>query len=310
MKLSSLILLFLGLNLFGESLQDHFHLPFVQTVVAFQLPYQLSLPDTTFELPPILVEISGLSMSSSTERLCAIQDEDGIVFKINKKDGTLEEKFKFWKNGDYEGIEMVDNNIYVVKSTGTIYEIINWGQTTQKVNKFNTFLKKENDVEGLAYDAKSHSLLIACKGLPATGESFEVARLKKVIYSFDLNTKELSFDPRFEINLSNIHDFLKTCPLEKNIEKLISFFQPDQNLTFSPSAIAIHPISGHIYILSSSKKIIIVLNAEGSIIHIDRLNKKVHRQPEGLTFDKDGTLYLSNEGKKGKACIHRFAFRQ
>ncbi|MEM9820296.1 MAG: SdiA-regulated domain-containing protein [Bacteroidota bacterium] len=315
MKRFSLVVLFLSLAGLGQTIVAQDTSPASQSAIGdaaskFKLPYQLTQPDATFELPPILVEISGLSLSDCSQRLCAIQDENGIVFRINKTDGTVEERFEFWKNGDYEGIEMVGDRIYVVKSTGTVYEIINWGTAQQSVNKFNTFLKKENDVEGLAYDAKNHALLIACKGIPATGESFEVARLKKVIYSFDLNKKELDFTPRFEISLTDIHSFLNTCPLEKNIEKLISFFKPDQNLTFSPSALAIHPISGNIYILSSSKKIIIVLNARGEIIHIDRLDKKIHRQPEGLAFDKDGTLYLSNEGKKGKACIHRFAFHQ
>ncbi|MEM8907285.1 MAG: SdiA-regulated domain-containing protein [Bacteroidota bacterium] len=162
-------------------------------------------------------------------------------------------------------------------------------------------------MEGLGYDPTSHSLLIACKGIPATGESFEIARLKKVIYRFDLREKVLQADPSFEISLTTIHDFLKTGCLEKNIEKLMSFFQPDQNLTFNPSALAIHPLSGNIYILSSSKKIIIVLDSQGEIIYLSRLNKKVHKQPEGLAFDADGTLYLSNEGKSGKAYIHRFA---
>ena len=282
----------------------------IDSLSAFQLPYQLTKPNATFELPHELVEISGLSLSSCKTSICAVQDENGRVFKISKQDGIVEEKVDFWKNGDYEGIEVVDDQIYVVKSTGTIYEISNLGQENQSVNKYNTFLKKENDVEGLAYDAQNHALLIACKGMPGTGESFEIARLKKVIYSFDLHTKKLSQEPSFEISLHTIHQFLKTSCFEKNVEKLLSFFQPDQNLTFNPSALAVHPLSGNIYVLSSSKKIIIVLNPKGEIIYINRLNKKVHRQPEGLAFDQDGTLYLSNEGKRGKACIYRFDISQ
>lgn len=280
------------------------------SLALFQLPYQLTAPDETFELPGRLVEISGLTMSSSKEQLYAVQDEEGLVFQINKTDGKVLKETKFWKNGDYEGIEVVGDRLYVVKSTGTIYEISDFGTEEQKVVKYNTFLTRENDVEGLGYDPKQNALLIACKGIPATGESFEKARLKKAIYSFDLAKKELKTKPCFVISLETIHRFLKTTSLEKNVEKLISFFQPNQNLTFNPSALAVHPISSNIYLLSSSKKIIIVLNPDGQIIHISRLKKKVHRQPEGLAFDDDGTLYLANEGKTGKACIHRFSLQR
>jgi DNA-binding beta-propeller fold protein YncE len=31
---------------------------------------------------------------------------------------------------------------------------------------------------------------------------------------------------------------------------------------------------------------------------LEKLNKKIHSQPEGIVFGKDGTLYISNEGKK------------
>jgi DNA-binding beta-propeller fold protein YncE len=41
-----------------------------------------------------------------------------------------------------------------------------------------------------------------------------------------------------------------------------------------------------------------ILNSTGEIIGLEKLNKKIHSQPEGIVFGKDGTLYISNEGKK------------
>ena len=36
----------------------------------------------------------------------------------------------------------------------------------------------------------------------------------------------------------------------------------------------------------------------GGLGEMEKLNKKIHSQPEGIVFGKDGTLYISNEGKK------------
>jgi len=46
-----------------------------------------------------------------------------------------------------------------------------------------------------------------------------------------------------------------------------------------------------------------VLNPEGALKKIIELKGKEFLQPEGLAFTPDGKLYISNEGKGGKANI-------
>jgi uncharacterized protein YjiK len=273
--------------------------------------YRLNEPDETFKLPSILVEISGLGMSESGEFLYAVQDEKGIIFKLSKKTGEILEEVNFHKDGDYEGIEVVGDKVYVVKSTGTIYEVSNLGQPTQQMKKTNTFLTAQNDVEGLGYDRKNNRLLIACKGIPATGESFEIIRYKKVIYGFDLATGVLGLEPVYTIQLEDIRNYLEQNTGMREYEKLVEFFSAGkENLTFNPSAIAIHPLTNEVYVVSSSGKVLVILNEAGKVVHIEKLEKEIHTQPEGLVFDKDGTLYISNEGKGKKATIHRFAVKK
>ncbi len=279
----------------------------------FHIKYNLEEPNLTFDLPDILREISGLSFDDNYEKLYAVQDENGIIFVIDKNNGKIEKEVNFHKDGDYEGIEVVNGIVYVIKSTGTIYEIKNLGQEDQEMEKYNLFLEKENDVEGLCYDPKTNKLLMACKGLPATGESFEVIRYKKVVYGFDIDTKDIDPIPIYNIQLDAIQKCLYTSTTIKDSDHLKDCFSYDKDfLDFNPSAIAIHPLSKDIYVLSSSSKTLIVLNNEGDVIHVEKLDKKVHRQPEGITFDADGTLYISNEGKKDKelAKIHRFYYNK
>ncbi len=276
----------------------------------FTLPYQLDQPAKTFKLPPALNEISGLSCGEMGKSLCAVQDEKGRIYPIDPNDGTVGEPVKFWKSGDYEGIEHVGNTIYVIKSTGTLYEVNNIGEEEQDVIKYNTFLTRENDVEGLGYDKDKNCLLIACKGLPTGEDSYDVAKMKKEVYRFDLKTKTLSSEPAFVITQQMLYDFLMKYDMGSKSDKMLNYFQPNRSLLFSPSALGVHPISKDIYILSSVKKILIVLGQSGEVKHITLLNKRLHRQPEGLTFNEEGVLFISNEGKEGIAKIHRFDYLQ
>lgn len=85
-------------------------------------------------------------------------------------------------------------------------------------------------------------------------------------------------------------------------------FTPDaKEFIFGPSGIAIQPQSGDIYIISSLGKTLFVLGKEGKLKHIEKLEKEILPQPEGITFDADGTLYIASEGRDGAArlCIFK-----
>lgn len=273
----------------------------------FELQYDLSAPDRTFEMPGKLEEISGLSLKADGKHLLAVQDEDGTIFEIDKKNGEVTREIDFWKDGDYEGIEAVGETVYAVKSSGTLYRIRYSEENYLAVEKFNGRLSSRNDVEGLAYDAARRRLLLACKGAAGQGEAY---RFKKAVYAFDLETMTLDSLPTFLISLEDVQAYLGTSPTVRKLEKLIEYFSLDKSeFVFSPSAIAIHPRTGHLYITSSIGKLLMVLDEAGRILHIEKLKKSVHPQPEGLCFDADGTLFIANEGRGGGGVIHRFDYR-
>ena len=275
-------------------------------------PYSINNPDMTFEMPEILKEISGLSIAPNQEHLCAINDEQGIIFFIDKKDGTIARELKFHKNGDYEGIETVRDHIYIVKSSGTVYKVKEVAPDSVNFKKGKYLLRKENDTEGLCFDSENNQLLFACKGRAClhSGCQIDGCLTKKSIYSMDLKKNRVSEEPFFEITLTDVQAFLKKNKSEEALKKFDAFTHPeDGQFHFHPSALAIHPITLDVYILASKGKTLIVLNNEGKIIYMEKLKKKVHAQPEGIAFDSDGTLYISNEGKKqgnGKICVFKY----
>ncbi|MEM6963342.1 MAG: SdiA-regulated domain-containing protein [Bacteroidota bacterium] len=272
--------------------------------------YKVNSPDKTFEMPEQLKEISGLTISPDKEHLFAVNDEEGIIFFINKKTGGVVRKVKFHKNGDYEGIECVGDDVYVVKSSGTVYQVnfITADSTSFKKRKY--LFRKENDTEGLGYDSKNQRLLFACKGMAClhVGCRIDGCRSKKSIYGLDLKENKLVEEPIFEIKMEEVVAFLQAHKSEEELKRFESIINPeDGDFHFHPSALAVHPLTGDVYVLASKGKKLIVLSATGKIKYVEKLKKKMHTQPEGIAFDSDGTMYISNEGKKEKpAKIHVF----
>jgi uncharacterized protein YjiK len=272
------------------------------TSTAKTFPYQLDQPSATYSLPNKLTEISGLSLSSDGQYLLAVNDEQGKVFYLNKNTGEVVKEEEFGGPGDYEGIEAIGDMIYVVKSNGDIEAIKKPGGEGPETYK--TDLKPANDVEGLGYDAEKNYLLLACKGKAGNGDEFKHQR---AVYAFDLNKAELLQAPLYLIGRDEIKKWA-TGDGKSTVEKLAEFFDPGQaDDAFAPSAIAVHPLTKEVYLLSSVGKLLVVLGTDGKILQIAALDPALHKQPEGLCFDTDGTLFISNEGKGGKGKVYRFA---
>ncbi len=62
------------------------------------------------------------------------------------------------------------------------------------------------------------------------------------------------------------------------------------------SAITRHPVSRAWYILSSAEKLLVVADPEWKIQSVYELDGSTFNQPEGIAFDRDLNLYISNEG--------------
>lgn len=264
----------------------------VEAPFAPDFPYQVNTPDKTLTMSAELTEISGVSVSVDGKYLLAVQDENGIVFYLDKQSGKIEHQIKFWEDGDFEDLQAVGKTVYVVKSSGTIYEVPEDGKD---VKKYNFALDSKNDVEGLAYDAKNSRLLLACKNQSAA----ENSKGKRSIYAFDLQKKVLSEKPVYTIATKEVQDYLNPLPNTDTKEKLLKDFQAEE-MAFAPSAIAIHPRTGNLFILSAVGNVLLVLDQNGKVLHLEKLKKKVHGQPEGICFDPDGAMYISNEGKDGE----------
>ena len=245
------------------------------------LPYNLDRPDAAFALPAELLEISGLAALDSTH-LAAVQDEEGIIYILDRETALITAQGRFKGSGDYEGIEVVDGLAWMLRSDGTLYSTSTAVSHNMDATRHDMDLHANCDAEGLAFDAPANRLLIVCKEHPGRG-----LRGRRAIYAFDLATER-----RIEAAVYLIDRAGLDAP-----------GQP-----FKPSALAIHPSSGYLYVLSSVRKVLVLLDPadSGHILEAHTLPEHLFPQPEGLAFFPDGTLFIANEGVNGPATRLRF----
>ncbi len=250
------------------------------------------------ELAPELKEISGLCYNATSSQMAAVQDEDGVVYTLDKVNGSILSRDTFYKAGDYEGLAVTDDYIFVLKSSGTVYQV-DKKDIAAKPIKIKSFLTKELDVEGIEYDRAGHSLLLCCKNYTT-----EDTKNQRFIYRYDLLKKHMLEEPYLTIDRTEILTYLKeNFSTEYIKDKFKKISNPDLDyLHLGPSAIAVHPITRNIYILSSQSKVLLIYSGRSKeLSHVQKLDKAIFEQPEGICFDDRGSMFISSEGKKAAA---------
>jgi uncharacterized protein YjiK len=227
-----------------------------------------------WDLPAELKEVSGIAYIDKNRFAC-IQDEQGTIFIFNKATKAIEKQIPFGAPGDYEDIALIGNTAWIVRADGRLFEVeMTGGQKTAK--EYATPLTVEQNIEGLSHDKANNRLLLAVKDNDAGGKE------AKGVYAFDLSKKSLANEPvlRIEVNQDGLGS-------GKN----------KKGKAVRPSAIAIHPNTGELYVTDGPKQRLLIMDATGTIKNVFALGSSFE-QPEGITFSPEGELFISNEGVK------------
>jgi uncharacterized protein YjiK len=230
-----------------------------------------------WDMPKYLAEISGLSYVDG-QRLACVQDELGKIFIYNIASSSVEKEISFGAAGDYEGLAVVGETIWVLRADGKLFEVSNINAAKPSVKEYSTPLTTKQDPEGLCYNKKNNRLLVVIKGAEPGTENY------KGIYAFDLNSRKMDQQPVFKIDLQN-----KVFGNGSDKKK---------KSTINPSGISIHPVSGDMYITDGRNPQLLVTDAGGNIKKLYGLNNNDFAQPEGITFNPAGDLFIANEGTK------------
>ena len=241
-------------------------------------PYDLTQFEK-HELPDILTEVSGIYyfLSDSIPYLLLQQDEDGIIFKYNLSNNTINQS-NFNQKGDYEDITQLGDYIYLLRSDGNIYvfnknDLEKASTTPYQIIKH---LLPKAEYEGLYADSLTNKLIVLTKESKLSLDQHQTP-----IYEIDITGNE---------PIMTNNRMLSSKEIANSIGK--------KKMNFKPSAIALHPILKHWYILSSVNQLIAVYNQDWELLETISLSKNTFLQPEGITFDHNGNLYISSEGDK------------
>ncbi len=246
------------------------------------LAYDLQKPDEVYVLPEYLEEVSGLSFYQNAQ-LAMLNDEQGRMYVYDLGLKEVVHRVRFHGDGDFEGIEKVENYVYAVKSNGELYRFnINMEGVVVKIE---TPFKSDNDIEGLGYNPDTNHLLFALK---EDGDIKNVNVMGKAIYGYHLPSKQFEKIPRYIIQ-------------DKDLKRVVG-----EKFKFKPSAVAVHPMTGEIYVLASVGRSLLVINPDGKPKHLTKLKSRLFPQPEGITFTPNGDLYISNEVEGEGGTILKF----
>ncbi|MBL7697748.1 MAG: SdiA-regulated domain-containing protein [Chitinophagaceae bacterium] len=224
-----------------------------------------------WDMPAELKEISALCNIGENQFAC-VQDEVGIIYVYNTADKKIENKIKFAETGDFEGVAFTGDHYYVVRADGLLFETP-LDENPDNTKEYKTSLTVKHNVEGLCYDRENNRLLLAIKDEEPNNPGY------KGIYAFDLRKKVFIEEPVFKIDLRH------------------SLFDQSKKKKVMPSAITIHPKTKEIFITDGPQSRLLIMDEAGKPKHFIELGKKF-AQPEGITFDHDGNLFISNEGTK------------
>jgi hypothetical protein len=236
--------------------------------------YRLDQPDKFF-MPESLLEISGITFyKGKSDTVYAIQDEQGRFFRLPwgvKKQTNA----KFGKQGDYEDVAIVNEKVVILKSTGSLF-IFPFGDAiydeVDSVREWKHLLP-DGEYEGMYGDEATKSLYVICKNCAEDNSKNSVSGY---IYQVGDSVYQTG---TFMIDVNEIKSF--TGKVKRG---------------FRPSAIAKNPVNSDWYIISAVNKLLVVTDSKWKIKEACLLNGNLFNQPEGLTFDEKGNMYISNEG--------------
>lgn len=270
------------------------------------VPYNIHDFDEVIVLPSELREVSGLSYDEGSKSLLCVNDELGFIYGVDLKEGLIQTKRKFGDIGDYEGLSHFKDDLVVARSNGKIYFYNPKDDNVYKIVL--TPLSNQNNIEGIIYDAQAHKILIACKGKPRIAGKFNETK-GKIICEYDIEADTLMSDPYLLIKDKQLKRKVKEIYSQTGLDEIHLQQLEDRVESFAPSGLAIHPLSGDLYVLSAQRSLLVVFNQQKQLQHIHFLAEDVHIQPEGITFTPTGDMYIANEGKTGRAKIFYYKYQ-
>jgi uncharacterized protein YjiK len=237
--------------------------------------YNFFKPDSIYEMSDLLREISGIAYHND-ETIYCVQDELGAIFKYDLKKQEIVHLYRFSDIGDFEDISIKGDKALVLRSDGLLFS---YDLAKQQLISTTMLPLNALNIEGLC--VYNNFVYTANKSA-----QINQPENKRSIYQIDEN------------NMTQPKLFLET-----NLDEIIAFIQTNypelavSSLQFNPSALAFHPKTKELYILSATDRLLTIYK-DKKLKNVILLPSATYYKPEGLSFTENGDLYISSEGDK------------
>jgi len=241
------------------------------------LGYDFNNPEK-FNMPESLLEISGIAFyKDKGDTIYSIQDEDGRFFRqgwMNKK----QKHTQFASKDDYEDVAILNETVFVLRSDGVIFTFPFAERIQEEVKDLKIFkdMLPKGEYESIYADNQTNQVYLLCKNCK---DDKKDKSMSGSIFTYNQDKKELIPSGTFSMDVSGMierEEILKTG--------------------LKASALTRDAHSGEWYILSSVNKVLVIASPDWKVKSVIRLNSSEFNQPEGLAFDDQMSLYISNEG--------------
>lgn len=248
--------------------------------------FDLQHPNSVQTLPMGIQPFSDVALLDSTH-LLGLNQESGMMFVYDLNDYSVVPFLSWDMESKIRNISTLDSTLLLVDDAKHIHFLSSPYDSSSL-----TTLNLENeqfDPTSVCYHKETNRLFLI-----ASNEERTEGYSNSSIYAYNLNQRKLNAQPLFSISGEDIEAFAIQNNLMIPRSDLSIMDDTLESMNFTPTAIAVHPKTNEIYILSGSDHSLVVFNQFGEIVNFTTLDKNTFSHPSAMTFKKNGDLVITD----------------
>ena len=247
--------------------------------------FDLEHPSTVSSFPMGVSSFSDVTMLDSTH-LVGIEPINGNVVLIDLLSNSISSQLSLGSDYRFVDVSRMDSTLILFDSDSKVHFLLPPYDSTSFISTNET---KENfNTTGICIHPSTKRLFLL-----GEAQEIEDGQFSSFLYSFNLNKKQFKEEPLFEINSIDVETFALNNNLPLPRHKVTFAGDTIEGLDFNPTAIAVHPKTNEIYVLSSTDRSLVVYNQFGQVVNFTTLDAHLFSKPTGMTFQDNGDLLIT-----------------